>query len=180
MNYVIKPTENDIQHHGVLGQKWGKRQGPPYPLDGSDHSAAEKKAGWINSLKTKHVENKKKKYINKNLGIVGENTKKVDEELRNKVSKTKEYKEYSKAQKELDDLYSEFTKEHPKAQLLVPKEVKQYYDNIAIALNNKVANIITDNAGKYAVAKLKDMKISDFTEKDIEYTKKMIIKNKII
>lgn len=22
-----------LQHHGVLGQKWGKRNGPPYPLD---------------------------------------------------------------------------------------------------------------------------------------------------
>lgn len=50
MNYTIKSTENDIQHHGILGQKWGKRQGPPYPLDGSDHSAAEKKAGWKKSL----------------------------------------------------------------------------------------------------------------------------------
>lgn len=55
MNYVIKPTENDIQHHGILGQKWGKRQGPPYPLDGSDHSAAEKKAGWKKSLDGKNA-----------------------------------------------------------------------------------------------------------------------------
>jgi hypothetical protein len=33
-----------LQHHGILGQKWGKRQGPPYPLNPGDHSAAEKKA----------------------------------------------------------------------------------------------------------------------------------------
>ena len=37
--YVITPTNGDIQHHGILGQKWGRRNGPPYPLDGSDHSA---------------------------------------------------------------------------------------------------------------------------------------------
>jgi hypothetical protein len=54
MNYVIAPTSKDITHHGILGQKWGKRQGPPYPLDGSDHSAAEKKAGWSKSLNKGH------------------------------------------------------------------------------------------------------------------------------
>lgn len=32
-----------LAHHGILGQKWGRRNGPPYPLDESDHSAAEKK-----------------------------------------------------------------------------------------------------------------------------------------
>lgn len=33
-----------LVHHGILGQKWGKKNGPPYPLDASDHSAAEKRA----------------------------------------------------------------------------------------------------------------------------------------
>ena len=41
----------ELYHHGIQGQKWGKKQGPPYPLDPSDHSAAEKKAGWRQSLK---------------------------------------------------------------------------------------------------------------------------------
>ncbi len=39
-----------LQHHGILGQKWGKRNGPPYPLGASQHSASEKKAGWRKSL----------------------------------------------------------------------------------------------------------------------------------
>jgi hypothetical protein len=33
-----------LEHHGILGQKWGKKNGPPYPLDASDHSDSEKKA----------------------------------------------------------------------------------------------------------------------------------------
>lgn len=39
-----------LQHHGILGQKWGKQNGPPYPLDAEDHSASERKAGWRKSL----------------------------------------------------------------------------------------------------------------------------------
>lgn len=32
-----------LVHHGILGQEWGKKNGPPYPLDDEDHSAKEKK-----------------------------------------------------------------------------------------------------------------------------------------
>ena len=39
-----------LYHHGVLGQRWGRKNGPPYPLDAGDHSASEKRAGWRKSL----------------------------------------------------------------------------------------------------------------------------------
>ena len=43
-------TENELYHHGIKGQRWGKRNGPPYPLSEDDHSLSEKKAGWKKSL----------------------------------------------------------------------------------------------------------------------------------
>ena len=41
---------DELEHHGILGMHWGKRNGPPYPLGEGDHSASEKKAGWKKSL----------------------------------------------------------------------------------------------------------------------------------
>ncbi len=52
---------NYLRHHGILGQRWGKKNGPPYPLGSSDHSASERKAGWRKSLdkqeKSSHTKN---------------------------------------------------------------------------------------------------------------------------
>lgn len=47
---MIYYESNELYHHGILGQRWGKKNGPPYPLGASDHSASEKKAGWRKSL----------------------------------------------------------------------------------------------------------------------------------
>lgn len=44
-------VEDVLMHHGILGQKWGTKHGPPYPLD-------EKKSRWI---RRKGKEEKKSK-----------------------------------------------------------------------------------------------------------------------
>lgn len=49
-NGLVCDSNDYLSHHGILGQRWGKQNGPPYPLGASDHSAAEKKAGWKKSL----------------------------------------------------------------------------------------------------------------------------------
>lgn len=36
--------KQELYHHGIKGMKWGKKNGPPYPLNYSDLSASEKRA----------------------------------------------------------------------------------------------------------------------------------------
>lgn len=43
----------ELYHHGILNQKWGVRNGPPYPLGGGDYSPAEVKAIY----KKRHIGN---------------------------------------------------------------------------------------------------------------------------
>lgn len=49
-NGLVCDSNDYLSHHGILGQKWGKQNGPPYPLSSSAHSSSEKKAGWRKSL----------------------------------------------------------------------------------------------------------------------------------
>lgn len=51
MIYKHYTIGGELYHHGIYGQKWGVKNGPPYPLGSGDHSASEKKAGWRKSLK---------------------------------------------------------------------------------------------------------------------------------
>lgn len=63
MNYYIYKSESAyLMHHGIKGQKWGQKNGPPYPIGSSGHSAREEKAGWRSSLdKTAYKQAKKNK-----------------------------------------------------------------------------------------------------------------------
>lgn len=63
MDHYNKPSPDEyLIHHGIKGQQWGVRNGPPYPLGASDHSASEKKAGWQKSLdKRDNTDNNKRK-----------------------------------------------------------------------------------------------------------------------
>ena len=46
-------NNNELCHHGIKGQKWGKRNGPPYPLDAK---------GQLRNIKSLNDELNKWKY----------------------------------------------------------------------------------------------------------------------
>lgn len=48
-----------LMHHGILGQKWGDRNGPPYPLGGGDYSPRERTKIFRERKKKNSIYNKK-------------------------------------------------------------------------------------------------------------------------
>lgn len=68
MTRYVYISDSYLAHHGIKGMKWGKRNGPPYPLDASDKSAAERKAEGSAPNKKKIDEEKMKK-IKKGVAI---------------------------------------------------------------------------------------------------------------
>lgn len=78
--------ESKLYHHGILGQRKGVKNGPPYPLSAQAHSSSEKKAGWRKTLDKKTAA----KHIPKTIGGIASGaayveTKKVMEPLARKA-----------------------------------------------------------------------------------------------
>lgn len=57
-----------LVHHGILGQKWGQKNGPPYPLSGGDYTVTEKRKIKAAQKKPNSIYNKKHydEVLNKN------------------------------------------------------------------------------------------------------------------
>lgn len=57
-----------LEHHGIKGQKWGTRHGPPYPLSSKEHAAVVKGKGGSG----KEASKSQKKNATKNVGVATE------------------------------------------------------------------------------------------------------------
>lgn len=50
---------DELYHHGIRGQKWGVKNGPPYPLKGGNYSRTEKYYKYRKSIKSNTLNNKR-------------------------------------------------------------------------------------------------------------------------
>lgn len=103
-----------LAHHGIQGQKWGKQNGPPYPLAPSAHSQAEKRLrlvneGQLDSWKDEQAVKVNKKYDKK----ISRIQKKVDKNARS-----------LEAVKEMGAGDKALAKKQAKVQRLVEKSIK--------------------------------------------------------
>lgn len=99
-------TKGELYHHGILGQKWGKQNGPPYPLGSGGHSKSEQKAGWRKSLgggRNEELYDRNEKSVNK------KNKEIKKEDLNN--YRQKAIKHYSKSNPGLARRYKEASDE---------------------------------------------------------------------
>ena len=56
---LLVHANDELRHHGILNQRWGKRNGPPYPLKGGDQSKSEVEAVYEARKSKNSIYNKK-------------------------------------------------------------------------------------------------------------------------
>lgn len=147
--YAIQTSSGELYHHGILGQKWGRRNGPPYPLGASDHSSAEKKAGWRKSLSkansdyVRATKEKTDKFRSTRNELLKER-----KEIRNTAKAFKrDTKEKLKANtKKLIDNSNEFENNHPS------EKYKQDLKNVAKEAKNSINKETVKKAAKIGAA----------------------------
>lgn len=64
-NYRLVMKDDSLSHHGVSGQKWGVRNGPPYPLDRHHGSYSKNDVVFISG--TSKMDTPEEKYYRKQL-----------------------------------------------------------------------------------------------------------------
>lgn len=152
--------QNELYHHGIDGQKWGVRHGPPYPLDREDHNRVIEKSHEA-SGKRNISYNKSRKYAkamtDKDLNDTIDRLQR-EETYRRLVSKEKEEKKASKAMKKLKKeekkIYDDRQKQQ-KIQNELSKE-QQAQNKKANSITNKVVTALLVNAATVAGKKLSE------------------------
>lgn len=81
-------------HYGIDGQKWGVRNGPPYPLSPSSHSAAEKRA---NKKAWKTAKKERRKNARDKSKVDSMSNKELNDQI-NRIRMEQQYKDITKTE----------------------------------------------------------------------------------
>ena len=186
----------ELYHHGILGMKWGQRNGPPYPLDsdvstgsrlkkmfsrdkgGEEVKKTEEEKDQIARAKALKKENKKMLKESKRDTITSKAVKKAkvmtDEELRAAVNRLNFEKQYANLEKELAALskqnptLGQRVKESIKRNLKeqLTKTGKTVLNSVTSEMNAKISDVIRDKMDEA-------LKIKEYDPKKQKEEKKM-------
>lgn len=150
---LVYDSNDYLAHHGILGMKWGKKNGPPYPLGASDHSAAEKKAVYKKSIGGGRNEN-----------LYGRKVKKA-----NKIS-DKYDKKIARVQKDIDSFEAakDGIKDRKGREILTKADVSKWISDLKEAQNDLRTEKTAKLAGIEASAERKYEKVSNKFDKRLE------------
>lgn len=156
----------ELYHHGILGQKWGLRNGPPYPLDskistgsrlkkifsrdkgGEEVKKTKEEKDQIARAKALKKENKKMLKESKRDTVTSKAVKKAkgmsDEELRDAVARLNFEKQYAILEKDL----AELNKKNPTLAQKIKDSIKKTGKEQASKLSNQIISNLTNQLGQ--------------------------------
>lgn len=137
--------EDYLQHWGILGMKWGQRNGPPYPLGSSQMNSKEKRL----FSKTKGTRDKTPEEVDAEIARINKKQAIKNAKMDAKIAAINKKQEYADAKKRLRETEKEERVKELDANKLRrknPKKLSEEELNVVIARLNKEKQIREMNA----------------------------------
>lgn len=159
-------TSDEIYHHGVLGQKWGVKNGLPYPLKINDVNLHIKQYANTTSETVKQIQNKGSDLVDsanrlgdayqkayKNVRLSKEDVNKIYKKLKDDFGSGVDDKEF------FNDVVEEYVSDFidNKASKLIPKEKADTYEKNQTEYWNSVNEYVNKLSDQYKDVKIQEL-----------------------
>ena len=161
MPLVYMPRLDELYHHGIQGMHWGKRNGPPYPLDYKSHSTEEKRQNTKSKLSA-YTDSKGNQSLRKYKKLQKKWAKQdsKDDKIYNKIKLSKREKSKYRLKYEQEYLKKGMTKKE--------SEIAAYKKERAIKIASAAAVVTVVAATAYVASRHYDKNVDRFLKSGVE------------